>query len=128
MTKLYSFFLLQMCKEHIKLELGSLSVLCILVSISSCSILCSYFSTVPYIKKNILTRLDELLIQNFTFFVCFQCSVCLISLIQQERNDYLYLAFYIILYGSLVNIMGIGIGLSLSRVLIIVWVSYTFPG
>ena len=109
-------------QEYLKLLLRVLSCLCTLVSISACTIFCSYFRTVPFTKKNILTRLDELLVLNMTFFCCFQCSVCLLSLLCQAQNDYVYLAFYVILYGNLVSIKGIGIGLSFSRVFIIFWV------
>jgi hypothetical protein len=74
---------------------------------------------------NILTRLDELLVLNSTIFVCVQCSICLFSLLCKARNDFLYLAFYVVLYGSLVIGFGVTIGLSCSRVLIIISVSNT---
>ena len=115
--------LFQVFPDTLKLQLGFLSILCILVSVSACSILCSYFRSVPFIKKNILTYLDEFLVLILTFFVCFQCFVCLLSLMCEARNDYVYLAFYTIQYGSLVIQLGIGIGLSFSRVFIILWVS-----
>ena len=94
-----------------------------MVSISASSILYSYYGSVPYIKKNILTRLDELFIVNFTFFVFAQCSVCLFSLLCEARNDYIYLAFFITIYGSLDLCGGIGIALSFCRVFILVSVS-----
>ena len=106
-----------------KFAVGFLSILCILVSIFASTILCSYFRSIPYIKKNILTRLDELYVLNYTFFVCSQSCVCLFSLLTTFRNDYLYLAFYIILYGSFTVGFCIAIGLSLARVLIIMSVS-----
>ena len=115
---------LQMHGNLLNLQLGLLSTLCILVSVICCSILYSFYSTVPVIKKNILTCLDELLVFSFTFFVCFQCSLCLLSLLTEKRNESVYFVFYIILYGDLVNIMGIGIGLSFSRVFIILRVCF----
>ena len=117
------FILLQVFPETIHLQLCLLSILCILVSVSVCGILFSYYRTVPNIKKNIVTRLDELLILNSTFVVCFQCSVCLLSLLCGARNDYIYLAFFTIIYGSLAIGFGVFIGLSFSRVLIILYVS-----
>ena len=81
----------------------------------------------PFIKKNLLTRLDELFVLNFTFFVCVQSSVCLVSVLTKTRNDYLYLGCYIVLYGSLNIAFGIGIGLSYVRVLIIMEVSIFSP-
>ena len=105
------------------LMLGILSSVCILLSVSVCITLCCFFRSIPYIKKNLLTFLDELLVVNFTIFVCVQCSVCLFSLICSARNQYVYLAFYIILYGSAVLGLGIGIVLSFARVFILLWVS-----
>ena len=102
--------------------LGFLATACILVSVAAGGILCSYFRSIPYIRKNILTRLDELLVLNSTIFVCVQCSICLFSLLCKARNDFLYLAFYVVLYGSLVIGFGVTIGLSCSRVLIIILV------
>jgi hypothetical protein len=91
---------------------------CSVLSMSACTILCSYFRSVPNIKKNILTRLDELFVLNFTFFVCAQSCVCLLSVLTTARNDYLYLACYVVLYGSLNIGFGIAVGLSFARVLI----------
>ena len=113
----------QVSPDTSKLQIGFISILCILISVSACSILCRYYRSVPYIKKNILTRLDELLVLSYTFFICFQCFVCLLSVMCEARNDYVYLAFYIILYGSLAIAFGITIGLSFCRVLIIMSVS-----
>ena len=109
--------------DTLKLQIGSVSVLCILVSISASSILCSYYWSVPQIKKNILTRLDELYVMNYTFFVCAQCLVSLFSLLFEARNDFVYLAFFIIIYGSFDLCGGIGIALSFCRVFIIMAVS-----
>ena len=114
-----SFLYFQASPGHFKLQIGFLSLLCILLSISTSSILCSYYSSVPYIKKNILTRLDELYIHNWNIFVCVQCFVCLLSLFCDARNDYLYLTFYVVLYGSLTLGFGVTISLSFCRVLII---------
>ena len=116
-----SFF--QVPPDTLKLQIGSVSVLCILASISASSILCSYYRSVPAIKKNILTRLDELYVMNFTFFVCAQCFVCLFSLLFELRNDYIYLVFFIIIYGSFDLCGVIGIALSFCRVFIIMSVS-----
>ena len=103
-----------------------LCISCILISVSACTILCVYFRSVPFIKKNILTRLDELFVLNYTFFVCVQSSVCLLSVLTKARNDYLYLVCYIVLYGSLNIGLGLSIGLSIARVLIIMAVSTCF--
>ena len=116
-------FIFQVPPDTLKLQIGSVAVLCILVSVSASSILYSYFRSVPYIKKNVLTRLDELYVINFTFFVCIQCSVCLFSLLCNARNDFLYLTFFITIYGSLDLCGGIGIALSFCRVFILMWVS-----
>ena len=113
----------QVPPDTLKLQIGSVSVLCILVSVFASSILYSYFRSVPSIKKNVLTRLDELYVINFTFFVCTQCSVCLFSLMCEARNDYVYLTFFIIIYGSLDLCDGIGIALSFCRVFILMSVS-----
>ena len=113
-------YFVQVPPENLKLQIGSVSVLCILVSISASSILYSYYRSVPSIKKNLLTHLDELFVINFTFFVCVQCSVCLFSLLCEVRNDYLYLTFFIIIYGSLNLCGGIGIAFSFCRVFILV--------
>ena len=104
------------------------SILCILVSIFISSILFSYYRSVPYIKKNLLTRLDNLYVLNFTFFVCGQCFVCIFSLLCDKRNDVLYLAVFVIITGSLTIVFGITIVLSFCRVYIIMAVSthYTF--
>jgi hypothetical protein len=120
-TKFIIFF--QVSLDTLNLQIGSVSVLCILVSISAGCILCSYYRSVPHIKKNILTRLDELYVMNFTFFVCAQCLVCLFSLLCEARNEYLYLVFFIIIYGSFDLCGGIGIALSFCRVFIIFAVS-----
>ena len=107
-----------------RLLLGVVSTLCIIVSVFACFFLCNHYRSVPVIKKNILTRLDEMLIINFTFFVLVQCLVSIFSLLSESRSEYLYLAFYAILYGSLAILFGIGLGLSFARVFIIIWVSY----
>ena len=105
------------------IQLGLLAIVCIIISITCCFILLCYFSSIPTIKKNVLTRLDELLVLNLALIVVFQCSVCLFSLVQCWRNDYLYLVFYNLLYGGVVNCCGIGVALSFFRVLIILSVS-----
>ena len=106
-----------------KLQIGCVSVLCILISISACSILCSYYRSVPYIKKNILTRLDELYVINFTFLACLQCLICLFSLLCEARNDYVYLVFFFIVYGSVSLCFEMSTVLSVCRVFIIMAVS-----
>ena len=105
------------------LQLSFLSIVCLLISITCCIILLCYFSSIPTIKKNVLTYLDELLVLSLTLVVCVQCLVCLFSLVQVWRNDYLYLIFYIFLYGGVVCGFGIGFALSFFRVLIILSVS-----
>ena len=106
-----------------KLRIGSMCCICIFLSIFVSFILCSYYNTIPIIKKNILTHMDELFVLNFTFFVCSQCSVCLLSLMCEARNDFFYLAFFILVYGSLTLSSGILLLLSFCRVFIIIWVS-----
>ena len=49
--------------------------------------------------------------------------MCLLSVLTKARNDYLYLAYYIVLCGSLNIGFGIAVGLSSARVLIIMAVS-----
>ena len=71
--------------------------MCLLISINCCFILLCYISSIPTIKKNVLTHLDELLVLNLALVVGVQCSVCLFSLVQTWRNDYLYLIFYTLL-------------------------------
>ena len=113
----------QVFEDTQDIQLGLLSIVCIFISITCCFILLCYFSSIPTIKKNVLTHLDELLVLNLTLIVGVQCSVCLFSLVQSWRNDYLYLVFYNLLYGGIVNCCGIGVALSFFRVLIILSVS-----
>ena len=94
------FLIFQNVFNTLKLQIGCVSLLCILISFSACSILCSYYRSVPYIKKNILTRLDELYVINFTFLACSQCLLCLFSLVCEARNDYVYLVFFFTISGS----------------------------
>ena len=105
------------------MELCFVSILCILVSIFVSSILFSYYRSVSYIKKSLLTRLDNLLILNLTFGVCGQCFICIFSLLCDKRNEFLYLAVFVIIYGSLTIAFGITIVLSFCRVYIIMAVS-----
>ena len=106
-----------------KLFIGCLCVLLISLSITAGIILCIHYRSIPYLKKNILTRLDELFVQNYIFFVSVQCCICLFSLFDGNRNKYIYLFFYFILYTSLCIGFGVAIGLSCCRVLIITEVS-----
>ena len=113
----------QVFEDTQDIQLGLLSIVCIIISITCCFILLCYFSSIPTIKKNVLTHLDELLVLNLALVVGVQCSVCLFSLVQTWRNDYLYLFFYTLLYGGVVNALGVGVALSFFRVLIILSVS-----
>ena len=117
------FTIIQVSTQHIKLQLGAVSLVSFLVGFSACFILFSYFSSIPTIKKNLLTRLDELLVLTFTLFVCLQCSICLFSLAVDWRNDYLYIVFYVLLYGCMIMGFGIWLALNCARVFIILWVS-----
>ena len=103
--------------------IGILCVLLISLSITAGIILCIHYWSIPYLKKNVLTRLDELFVQNYIFFVIAQCCICLFSLLDENRNKYIYLFFYFILYTSLCIGFGVAIGLSCCRVLIITEVS-----
>ena len=120
---IFRYLHFQVFEDTHDLPLSFLSIVCLFIGIMCCIILLCYFSSIPTIKKNVLTYLDELLVFSLTMVVCVQCSVCLFSLVQPLRNDYLYLVFYIILYGGVVNGFGIGVALSFFRVLIILSVS-----
>ena len=106
-----------------ELHLGLLSISCLGSSSVCCLILFNYFSSIPSIKKNVLTRLDELLVLQLTFSVFCQCSVCLFSLVTNWRNDYLYLIFFIVMCSSLLMSFSILVALSFSRVFILLIVS-----
>ena len=121
--KLKFLKLFQVFHNTLALQLGLLSCVCLFVSIPCCFILIRFFSSIPNLKKNILTHLEELLVMNLTFIVCCQCSVAIFSLVQACRNDYLYLLFYIVLYGAVAMVFGIGVALSFFRVFIIISVS-----
>ena len=110
----------QKLQGDIKFFLGSVSILCITISNAVSSILCAYYSSVPYIKKNILTRLDELFVRNWNIFVCLQGFVVLNSLIFNFRNEYVYFGFYVILYGSLALAFMVTISITICRVIIII--------
>ena len=88
-----------MIEDTQDIQLGLLAIVCIIISITCCFILLCYFSSILTIKENVLTRLDELLVLNLALIVV----VCLFSLVQCWRNDYLYLVFYNLLYGGEVN-------------------------
>ena len=76
----------------------------------------------PSKRTSLLTLMNSLSL-TLLFVVCVQCSVCLFSLLCEVRNDYLYLTFFIIIYGSLNLCGGIGIAFSFCRVFILVSVS-----
>ena len=52
--------------------LGLAAAGCILVSVSTASLLAAYFSSVAVIKKNLVTRLEELLVYAMALCVCSQ--------------------------------------------------------
>ena len=110
---------MQVFTEKLNLVLILLSILCIVTSTFSTFILFNYFSSIPTIKKNTLTRLDEVFVLQLMFFIFCQCSVCLFSLVFDWRNDFLYLAFFIIIYFNMAMVLSIVVALSFCRVLII---------
>ena len=102
-----------------KLQIGLLCAICMIVAIVAAGILYKYYKAVPYLKRNLLTRLDELYVFNYAFFVCLQCLICLISLSTEARNDYAYLVLFVILYTSLNIGFAVATALSFCRVFII---------
>lgn len=117
------YFNIQDLVDMVDYILGLLCIVCIVVSVPVCGSLLFFYRSIHSTKKNILTRLDELFVITCTFYVCMQCIVCLFSLLNDFRNGYLYLTFYIIQYGSLALCLTIAIALSCSRVFIIIRVS-----
>ena len=103
----------------LELQLGLLSLVCLVNSTVCGFILFSYFSSLQPIKKNVLTRLDELFVLQLTCFSFCQCSVCMFSLVTDWRNDYIYLVFFIVMYSSLAMAFSTVLALSFSRVFII---------
>ena len=99
-------FLFQVPPDKLKLQIGLFCILCMLLRTSTS-------------KKNILTLLDELYVCNWNIFVFLQGFVYLLSLLCEARNDYVCLAFYVILYSSLALGFGVTIGHSFFIVLII---------
>ena len=104
-----------------KFQLLILSSSCIIICLTASAFLYKIYRKVQFLKRNILTLLDELYVYNYTFFVCLQCSICLFSLLtnQNLRNDHVYFVFYILLYGSLNIGFFVAICLSFCRVFII---------
>ena len=122
-TKKSLLHIMQVFTEKLELVLILMCILCTFTSAFSTFILFNYFSSIPTIKKNTLTRLDEVFVLELMFFILCQSSVCLFSLFFDWRNDFLYLVFFIFIYFNLAMIFSIVVALSFCRVLIIQSVS-----
>ena len=103
----------------LQIQILILCSICIIISLVACCSLTSHYKSVPFTKKNILTKLDEFFVFCLTFFVCIQCAICAFSAITNMRNELIYLIIYVILYSSFTVIMAIAISLSCFRILIL---------
>ena len=57
-----------------------LCILCILVTLVPTTIITSHFTSLPIIKRNLLTRQDQLLVSFSAFAICYQVGVrCQVS-------------------------------------------------
>ena len=97
-----------------------LCILCVLVSLATSTILSLHFAALPVIKRNILTRQNQLLVTSCAACICIQSCTFLLVLLGGPLIHPVIL--YTLVLGSLTMFLCLLITLSATRMFIIFWV------